>query len=209
MDGAASAWAIAASISASKASRCAAAASAVSTAPLSEYAGKTIPVQVVEETPNGLISRIINVAIPERATAKEETEFILTACDTSTASARSFNETNYGLSYVKGIRAEGDPRLVGYGTIPTNDIISITTIFDIGEIDHRGTNLLVQFQNDDRGYIDNPWETLNIESGVWQVVFRSSEYIWHEGNDISVYAKASQSNGFVMLKSIQVIANGR
>lgn len=66
------------------------AASAAEAEPLSEYAGQTITVQAIEQTENGPVSRLVEVAIPDGATEAEKDALVYsTAFGQDTATTRS------------------------------------------------------------------------------------------------------------------------
>lgn len=178
--------------------------------PLSEYAGKTVPVQVVEETENGLTSRVIHVAIPENATEEEASALISAASSSNGVSTYSTAGTDYVLSTLRGYVVEDEPKKVGGGIIPVAGISSITVIFDIGRFDHSGERLLVQLRNMDNPSIsiNNEWKSIVIVEDAWEVVFRSNQYVMNKGTNVGVFAKTFLTGGYINLLSTKVIANG-
>lgn len=186
------------------------AASAVNAEPLSEYAGMTVPVQVVEETENGLESHLIRVTIPKNATEGEASTLISAASSSNGVSTYSTAGTDYVLSTLRGYVVEDEPKKVGGGIIPVVGISSITVIFDIGRFDHSGERLLVQLRNMDNPSIsiNNEWKSIVIMQDAWEVVFRSSQYVMSKGTDVGVYAKTFLTGGYINLLSTTVIANG-
>lgn len=166
--------------------------SAVSAEPLSEYAGKTISVQVVEETERAPISRIIEVAIPEGATLEEANALVRAASCPGGVSTFSMNQQTYGLSYIRGLMFNSEERRAGYGTLPSGQILYVTAEFDLNtNLIPSNAQLLVQYRNETLGTVNNPWKSIDIVNGVDKVLFYSHEYTLREGYNISIYAKSS------------------
>lgn len=181
------------------------AASAVNAEPLSKYAGKTIPVQVIEETETGLTSRVINVAIP-KGTTQEEEAVLLSRAASSNGATRSVNGTNYGLSYMRYVMITRDERRIGGGTLPNDNFVSVTAVLSVSDAS-ADNQLLLRYHRENSGVV-NKWRPIYAAPGVREFVFTQAEYVMHAGDDISIYAEVPEGHGNVYLNYCSVIANG-
>lgn len=181
--------------------------------PLSEYAGKTIPVQVVEETENGFTSRVINVAIPENATKAEKDALVLSAASDCTASAFSAKSSNmYILSTEENLVIGAAEKKVGGGPRPagmTGSFEKIVIAATITQSDGGGNTKLF-FQVKDVANPDNhtSWDAgeLNINKFPWEVIIFCNGLPTSDSG-ISVYAK-TVPDWYIYLSSCTVIGYG-
>lgn len=189
------------------------AAAAVSADPLSEYAGKTIPVQVVEETENGMTSRVIEVAIPEGATKAEKDALVFSAASNCTASAFSAKSSNmYVLSTETDLVIRAAEQKVGGGPRPAGMTGSFEKIAIAATITEAagGANARLLFQVRDVANPDNrtSWDLgeLNINKFPWEVVIFCNGLPTSDSG-ISVYAK-TVPDWHIYLSSCTVIGYG-
>lgn len=170
------------------------AAAAVSADPLSEYAGKTIPVQVVEDTKDGLVSRIINVAIPQGATKAEERAIIHAAAfGWDLVSAHSENEVMLDICSKTNFTINKTATWVG-GKRLTDDLVQIVFDFCIAKMDSN-TRLCAQVKNETADSTTD-WvfdtETITFPGyEVERIIFKSSSIKMEAGDYISAYAKTN------------------
>lgn len=158
------------------------AASAVEAEPLSEYAGKTLPVQVVEDTDNGLVSRIVEVAIPEGATKAEEDALVYAAAF-GTPVTRSANATDT-------ISVEGDfyitnsNKKIGGGTL-ARDYKRIFVDVNVS-LESINTRLWVQYRNLTKGE-DSYWTEIPLSS-LRVIFYRDNDELpMNQGDDVAIY----------------------
>lgn len=160
--------------------------------PLSEFAGQTLPVQVVEETENGLDSRMIQVAIPEGATRAEEDALVYDAVFGSTATPFS---TRAGTAEVIGEKEEtvmllSEETKVMEGTFRRN--YSRIIIDFVIETFSGNTPLYVQARNLSTGD-QSSWGTMSPTVKPWRVIFYSSSFDMRANQNFEIYA---HTNGF-------------
>lgn len=177
------------------------AAAAVSAEPLSKYAGKTVPVQVVEDTKDGLTSHFIEVAIPKGATRTEENFIVYQAAfgkgETSTFSANA--ERFYDISYEENITLEDTAKWVGGGKpqgIKFNLIDEIYISFDVKDLDRESTSLYFQVRAASNPSVTSEWKNIKptqVPYTEWKVVFKFDEYPLPGDDELDVYAKTSIS----------------
>lgn len=165
------------------------AAAAVDAEPLSEYAGQTIPVQVVDVTENGCDSRIIEVAIPDGATKTSVRAIMNAAAFGSTA--RSVNEMLYFLSVEENIVLNTTAKRVGGGRRPSGVTYFNRAIIYAYVESATSTNVDLQFQVRD---VDNPnmstvWKTATLQPNMNIVINCGGLPSTEKG--ISVYAKTT------------------
>lgn len=180
------------------------AASAVSTEPLSEYAGQTIAVQAVDVSEAGTTSRIVEVSIPENATEAEANALAYSAAFSQGGiSALSVNETLYPLSTENNLEITATPQRVGGGSMPSGVQLDSTLVrVDIGWIGSPDVRLLFQVRDLGGGVASTPWDELNMNNLPWQVYIRYSGFpVSNRG--IAVYAKTSVDR-HVFLNSCKV-----
>lgn len=183
----------------------ASAVSPVKTEPLSEYAGQTIPVQVVEETEDGLVSRFIEVDIPEDATEAEQLSLIHSAAlGWGDASPLSVNQTVYPISdRHENFTITSTPQSVGGGTLAgTLDYIVVD--FVVTAMDRSSERLCLQFENLTTGNTSG-WEQIKPATEPWHITFVKSNTLgMNSGNSISVNAKIYFVTGYVNLSRCTV-----
>ena len=179
------------------------AASAVSAEPLSEYAGKTIPVQVVEETENGLTSRIINVAIPEGTSPKGKDALVCAAAlGRGTAATRSITGTLYDITL------GGEEQKVGGGTpkgVLFSAIDEVAILFSVESLSPARTWLQFQLRSSTKPGSVTEWKRVQPYTQAWEVVFVTNEFrtLYNYSNGINVYGK-TLSNDTAVLSHISV-----
>lgn len=172
-------------------------ASAVSTQAISENAGKVIPVQVVEDTKNGQVSRIIEVAIPQNATIEEENALIYSvAFGQDGATPFSANaETPYDISYEEDITLRWEEQRVGGGKplgIDFNEIDELCIVFDIKSLDRSSTKINFQVRSVANPSSGSAWKTIAPHDEYpWKVVYHWSEYPIPGKGELDVYAKTN------------------
>lgn len=171
------------------------AASAVEREPLSEYAGQTITVQAIEQGEAGQVSRLVEVAIPQGATASEARTLIYaTAFNWDMASAHSDR------FYVTDLGGKDNFTL---SSLEETEIVNRTLKSELNEIYvtfHVGShypNARIE------GKVDNitagtssRWEqdkNISDPTGnvIKEVVFRTSNIRMDKGDEITIYAKSS------------------
>lgn len=162
--------------------------------PLSEYAGKTVPVQAFDETENGWVSRIVEVAIPQGATETEANNLMYAAAfNQDGISAFSANETLYPLSTENDLEITATPQRVGGGSMPNGVQLDQTLIrVNIGWVSGSSYNVHLLFQVRDLGdpVANTEWNELDMNHLPWEVYIRYNSFpVTNQG--ISVYAKTS------------------
>lgn len=163
--------------------------------PVSEYAGQTIPVQVVEETEAGLTSRVIQVAIPEGATKAEEDAIIYSsAFDRDMLSAFSTNSSqSFPISVMKNISlSPTEEKKVGGGNLmPEGSSKYEQIIIDITVKSATSSQTKIYFQVKDvhTPSIATDWDSITINQT--RIIFNPSNLpTTDEG--IEVYAKTNE-----------------
>ena len=189
------------------------AASAVSAEPLSEYAGKTIPVQVVEETENGLTSRIISVAIPEGTTKVEEDALVCAVVGRASGKTRSSNAAS-GLYLIDGVSGAVTLRnnieeRIGGGTpagASYSELDEITISFTVKEASQSETRVGFELKSMTTPSSTTGWKEIRLQSNVWKVVFYTGEFksLSNYNNGIDVYAKAMR-NEMAVISGISIL----
>lgn len=181
------------------------AASAVSAEPLSEYAGKTLPVQVVEETESGMTSRIIEVAIPEGATYAEERALVYSAAFGPVP--YSANQEVYFLSEEENITLTTAEQRVGGGARPSGVTYFNQVIVYAYVSSAETTNANLKFQVRDTYNPDmaTVWKDVSLMPNMQVIINCGGLPSTQRG--ISVYAKTTI--GYVVLSrcSVQGIVN--
>lgn len=190
------------------------AASAVSAEPLSKYAGMTVPVQVVEETENGLTSRVINVAIPEGATEAEENALVCAAAvGRASGEMRSINATPaYIISSMGSVTLRNNIEQKVGGGKPANasydDVDEIVIAFEVTSLSQTNAMLAFDLRSSTTPSSTTGWKSMrpNVSSTEeWKVVFVSHEFktLSNYNGGIDVYAKALY-NEMIVLSSVFV-----
>lgn len=160
-------------------------------AALSKVAGQTVPIQVVEETENGLVSRVINVAIPAGATVEEETAIIHAAALGKNAAVPFSASASDVISSESNLHITHNDVKIGGGILERDykRIIVDVQIESIGG----NTTLWIQFQNKDTGS-GSVWNEVDIYHYPWRVIFSSSSFAMKEGQEIAIYAHTRNLN---------------
>lgn len=170
------------------------AASAVSAEPLSQYAGQTVPIQVMEETANGWVTRFVEVAIPEGATKAEELALtnsaVLGQGVASTFSAAS--ETPYFLSETTDLVIRAQEQKVGGGKRPSGiehfDKYAISV--DIKSIGSTNVSLLFQIRDVANPSYTSNWVAMDINHWPWMLYIVCNGLPMSD-KGISVYSKTA------------------
>lgn len=183
------------------------AASAVSAEPLSKYAGKTIPVQVVEETENGLTSRVISVAIPEGATKAEENTLVCAAAVGRVPGRTRFSNgtPDYYINSVDGevkLQHNNEERIGGGTPVGASysKLDRITISFDVEDVSQVEAWLGFQLRSSTTPSSTTDWEEMQPLHNTWRVVFISSEFkeLSNYNDGIDIYAKALRNEAIII-----------
>lgn len=160
--------------------------------PLSEFAGQTIPVQAVEETEDGLVSRVIQVAIPKGATKAEEDALVYDAVFGASAAALSAQPRIAEIicNNHEEIRVLGDEIKVAEGVM-RHDYSQIVVDFVV-ESFSGNTPLYVQARNLATGGRTD-WDAMSPWTKPWRVIFYSSRFTMEANQNFEIYAR---TNGF-------------
>lgn len=171
---------------------------AAETEPLSEYGGQTIPVQVVEETEDGLTSRVIEVAIPDGATKAEEDVLVRSAAlGKDGATTFSANEVYYPIGTATGpITLDSTPQKVGGGypqVVTFDDLSKIMIDITVESLSLSQTTIYFQIQNAGKPASDSGvWNSIKPygTQPPWRVIFMRYEYPTDPSKTgITVYGK--------------------
>lgn len=173
------------------------AASAAEKEPLSQYAGQTITVQAVEETDDGLVSRLVEVAIPEGATETEARTLILaTAFEWDMVSPQSddFAVTSLG-SRSNFTVDSSDVRIIRPTTL-SRTLNEIYVTFNISSAPSPSYPITVRVDNITTGGSSSE-NTVNASISsdklIHEVVFKTSSIRMNQGDQIAVYASSTRS----------------
>ena len=167
--------------------------SAAEAEPLSKYAGKTIPIQVVEETETGWNSRFIEVEIPSDATKAEKNALVFSA---ALGQSTFTDRETYLLidSNDENIRVTQTPQKVCGGPLPAGLTKLTKTLIDV-EIESMGsTSATLSFQvrdASDLGIYTN-WASLDVHHYPWEVIILCGG-LPTTSKGITVYAKTGNA----------------
>lgn len=126
------------------------AAAAANAVPLSEFAGETIPVLVIDDTGNTTVSRVVNVAIPKGATKAKENALVRLAAlgQDGGMSTFSVNDTMHELSVKYDFSIRNTVDIVGEGDVPSGRTISQVAVdIDLRDFDRIDSVLQLQVVN--------------------------------------------------------------
>jgi len=163
--------------------------------PVSKYAGQTISVQVVEDTEAGMVSRIIEVAIPAGATKSQETELIYAAAQGEECAPLSSGIQPYAtwdiISSENYFTLNTRGTMVGGGTLKQK-YQRIGVSLELLSSFHPGASISVQLKNAEDG-TNSGWKKLDLSQLVHIVIFyaESDNFDMLKGTDLEVYAKIS------------------
>ncbi len=172
--------------------------------PVTENAGKTNPLQVVEETENGLVSRIIEVAIPEGATEAEKNDTINAAAFGPSVPTRSSmpyllsSMSNIDLTPEEQKVGGGDKMLSGY-----NKYEQITINISVKSASNTNTRLYFEVRDATNPDMSTSWQDVSINAT--EIVFGTKGLPSKPGKAINVYAKTSDGC-YATLSSCRVYA---
>lgn len=162
--------------------------------PVSKYAGKTISVQVVEDTEDGMVSRIVEVAIPARATKSQETELVYAAAQGEEYAPLSSGIQPYAtwdiISSENYFTLSGSKTKIGGGTLKQ----AYKRIAVSVEVSKPDTTISIMLRNGTDGGESN-WEDVNysqVTAPVYIVMFYKSNKIqMTKGTPLEVYARTT------------------
>lgn len=162
--------------------------------PLSEYAGKTVPVQIVEETADGWVTRFVEVSIPEGSTKKEELALTNSAVfgQGAVSAFSTAAENSYFLSEMTNLVIDAQEQKVGGGKRPSGvehfDKYAISV--DIESVSSPDVSLLFQIRDAYSTNITSRWVAMDINHWPWRLVIVCNDLPTSD-KGISVYAKTS------------------
>lgn len=154
----------------------------------SEFAGETITCQVIQETSEGVASRMIEVAIPAEATVAEELALVNTAA-LGGGLARSLQNVTYELSSRSDVTIRNSSTNVGGGLLRNQDYSYIVAQFVIETIGG-SSKLQVQVKNETHGSATD-WSEVNLYQYPQRVVFTSSNVNLTQNSNLQVYARTT------------------
>lgn len=163
------------------------AASAVESEPLSEYAGQTIAVQVVEDSGVDLISRIVKITIPEGATEAEKDALIYTAVTGKTPLSARGDTVDFLYQENKYVEILPTPVKIAEGTT-TMQLDELYVHMKFAGAPANGLQLQVRNSFNDT----SNWKGVtfvNTPDPYYEVIFYSSDLGIRENTNISVWAK--------------------
>lgn len=180
------------------------AASAVSAEPLSEYAGKTIPVQVVKNTKDGLTSHIVEVAVPPNTTKTEERTLINAVALGKKVSARDADFIDTFLGQKDDVQVTGVSQEVIRKTLP-RALDEVVVNFELTSINHPGECLLLEVANKTTD-TSTGYHIIHVMDGIRRVVFAETEETGlvptAKGQTLSVNVETLSATGSIGLSTI-------
>lgn len=163
-------------------------ASAAEAEPMSEYAGKTIAIQVVEDNRDGLTSRVVKVAIPEGATEAEKDALIYTAVTGKISLLARGEAVDFLDQSYANVDIRHTPVQIAKGTT-TMDIDELYVHMKFTGTLPSGLQLQVRNSDNDTSNWNGNVEFVNTPDPYYEVIFYRSDFGIRANTDISVWAK--------------------
>lgn len=168
------------------------AASAAEAEPVSEFAGKILPVQVVEETETGMTSRIVEVAIPEGATKAEEDALVYSTVLGGRTYSAARDSQSFVLSTERNLAISQTPSRVGGGNLmPTgcNDYKAVMVDFTLNSYGSGGHEIYFQVRDVQYPDIATAWQSVKGTDSSRNIYIATGSLVTSIAKGISVYAK--------------------